>query len=49
MYYMTYYSEYIYEGNYGIMLMNIGFLFGSISFLTCDKFKMFDYLKNKVE
>jgi hypothetical protein len=49
MYYMTYFSEYIYEGNYGIMLMNIGFLFGSISFLTFDKFKMFDYLKNKVE
>ena len=48
-YYMTYYSEYIYEGNYGIMFMNIGFLTTSICFLTLDKFKMFDYLKNKVE
>lgn len=46
-YYMTYFSEYIYEGNYGIMLMNIGFLFGSICFLTLNKFNVFDYLKNK--
>lgn len=46
-YYMTYFSEYIYEGNYGIILMNIGFLIGSVSFLSLDKFKVFDYLKNK--
>jgi hypothetical protein len=45
-YYMTNFSEYIYEGNYGIMLMNIGFLLGSISFLTCDKFRVFDNFKN---
>jgi hypothetical protein len=46
-YSMTFYYEYIYEGNYGIMLMNIGFLIGSISFLTLDKYKYFDSLKNK--
>jgi hypothetical protein len=46
-YSMTFYSEYIYEGNYGIILMNIGFLIGSISFLTLDKYKYFDSLKNK--
>jgi hypothetical protein len=46
-YYMTYFSEYIYEGNYGIILMNIGFLIGSVSFLSLDKFKIFDYLKHK--
>lgn len=48
-YYMTNFSEYIYEGNYGIILMNIGFLLGSISFLTLDKFNIFDRLKNKLE
>jgi fatty acid desaturase len=46
-YYMIQFSEYIYEGNYGIMLMNIGFLLGSVCFLTLDKIKAFDYLKNK--
>jgi hypothetical protein len=46
-YYMTYFSEYIYEGNYGIMLMHIGFLIGSISFLTLDKFYVFDSFKNE--
>ena len=45
-YYMTNFSDYIYEGNYGIMLMNIGFLLGSISFLTLDKFHLFDSFKN---
>jgi hypothetical protein len=45
-YYMTFYSKYIYEGNYGILLMNIGFLIGSICFLTLNKFKVFDDLKN---
>jgi len=44
-YYMTYFSEYIYEGNYGIMLMDIGILIGSIIFLSLDKFKVFDNLK----
>ena len=44
-YYMTNFSEYIYEGNYGIMLMHIGFLIGSIIFLSLDKFKVFDSLK----
>jgi hypothetical protein len=46
-YYMTNFSEYIYEGNYGIMLMHIGFLIGSVIFLSLDKFKLFDSLKNK--
>lgn len=46
-YYMTNFSEYIYEGNYGIMLMNIGVLIGSVIFLSLDKFKVFDSLKNK--
>jgi hypothetical protein len=46
-YYMTNFSEYIYEGNYSIMMMNIGFLLGSISFLTLDKFHVFDNFKNK--
>jgi hypothetical protein len=45
-YYMTNFSDYIYEGNYGIMLMNISVLLGSISFLTLDKFHVFDSLKN---
>jgi hypothetical protein len=44
-YYMTYFSEYIYEGNYGIMLMDIGILIDSIIFLSLDKFKVFDNLK----
>jgi len=46
-YYMTFFSEYIYGGNYGIILMHIGFLIGSISFLTLDKCNVFDNLKNK--
>ena len=46
-YYMSRFSEYIYEGNYGIILMNIGFLIGSITFLSLDKFKVFDNFKNK--
>jgi hypothetical protein len=45
--YMTRFSEYIYEGNYGIILMNIGFLIGSITFLSLDKFKLLDNFKNK--
>jgi hypothetical protein len=45
-YYMTYYSDYVYEGTYGILLMIIGALFGSISFLTLDKFHFFDSFKN---
>jgi hypothetical protein len=44
---MTNFTEYIYEGNYAIMIMTIGFLLGSISFLTLDKFNLFDNLKNK--
>jgi len=47
-YYMTFYSMYIYEGNYSILLMNIGFLIGSICFLTLNKFKMFDKFKIKL-
>jgi hypothetical protein len=27
--------------------MNIGFLIGSVCYLTLDKIKVFDYLKNK--
>jgi len=46
-YYMSYFSDYIYEGNYGIMLMNIGFLIGSVCFLSLNKFNAFDSLKNK--
>jgi hypothetical protein len=46
-YFMFSFSDYIYEGNYGILIMHIGFLLGSISFLTLDKFKVFDNLKNK--
>jgi hypothetical protein len=46
-YYMTNFSEYIYEGNYGIILMHIGFLISSVIFLSLDKFKVFDSLKNK--
>ena len=46
-YYMTSFSEYIYEGNYGIMLMHIGFLVSSVSFLTLNKYHVFDYLKHK--
>ena len=45
-YYTTYFSDYIYEGTYGIMLMNIGAFLGSISFLTLDKFHVFDSVKN---
>lgn len=45
-YYMTNFSDYIYEGTYGIMLMIISALLGSISFLTLDKFHVFDSLKN---
>lgn len=45
-YYLTNFSDYIYEGTYGIMFMNIGALVGSISFLTLDKFHVFDSLKN---
>jgi hypothetical protein len=44
---MTFYSEYIYEGNYGIILLLIGYSITSISFLTLDKYKYFDSLKNK--
>lgn len=40
-YYMTSFSDYIYEGNYGIMLMHIGFLISSVSFLTLNKHKIF--------
>jgi hypothetical protein len=46
-YYMTRFSEYIYEGNYGVILMNIGFLISSVIFLSLDKFKVFDNFKNK--
>ena len=45
-YYMTSFSEYIYEGNYGIILMHIGFLISSVSFLTLKKYNVFDKLKN---
>lgn len=47
-YYMTTFSEYIYEGNYSIMLMNIGFLTGSICFLTLDKLHFFEKYKVQV-
>lgn len=43
--YMTQFSDYIYEGNYSIFLMNIGCFISSVYFLTLDKFHMFDYLK----
>jgi len=46
-YYMTNFSECIYEGSYGILVMYIGFLIGSISFLTLDKFDIFDSFKNE--
>jgi hypothetical protein len=46
-YYMTFFSNYIYEGNYGIMLMHIGFLLASICFLTLDKFGILERFKNK--
>ena len=46
-YYMSRFSEYIYEGNYGIILMNIGILIVSVIFLSLDKFKVFDNFKNK--
>ena len=46
-YYISYFSNYIYEGSYGILIMHIGFLIGSITFLSLDKFKVFDNLKNK--
>lgn len=45
-YYMSQFSEYIYEGNFGIMLMLIGFLISSVSFLTLKKYNVFDNLKN---
>jgi len=44
---MSRFSEYIYEGNYGIILMNIGNLIVSVIFLSLDKFKVFDNFKNK--
>jgi len=44
-YYMTYFTECIYEGNYSIMLMTIGILISSICFLTLDKFHVFDNYK----
>ena len=46
-YYMSRFSEYIYEGNYGIILMNIGILIVSVIFLSLDKFKMLDNFKNR--
>lgn len=46
-YYMSSYSEYIYEGNFGIMFMNIGTLISSVSFLTLKKYGVIDYLKYK--
>jgi len=46
-YYMSRFSEYIYEGNYGIILMTIGLLVSSVIFLSLDKFKVFDNFKNK--
>ena len=46
-YYMTSFSEYIYEGNYGIILMHIGFLISSVYFLMLKKYDLFDYLKPK--
>jgi hypothetical protein len=46
-YYMTNFSDFIYEGSYGILIMHIGFLIGSISFLTLDKFNVIDSFKNK--
>ena len=44
-YYMSYFSEYIYEGNYGIILMEIGILISSTCFDMLDKWNMIDYLK----
>jgi hypothetical protein len=46
-YYMSRFSEYIYEGNYGIILMNIGILIVSVIFLSLDKFKMLYNFKNR--
>jgi len=46
-YYMSHFSEYIYEGNYGIHIMTIGYFTGSVIFLSLDKFKVFDNFKNK--
>ena len=46
-YYMSRFSEYIYEGNYGIQIMTIGYFTGSVIFLSLDKFKVFDNFKNK--
>lgn len=46
-YYMSSYSEYIYEGNFGIMFMHIGFLISSVAFLTLKKYGVIDYLKYK--
>jgi hypothetical protein len=43
-YYMSFFSEFIYEGNYGIMLMHIGFLISSVCYLTYEKLQI---LKNK--
>ena len=47
LYYMTSFSEYIYEGNYGVILMHIGFLISSVTFLTLKKYNMIDSLKHK--
>jgi len=46
-YCMSSFSEYIYEGNYGIMLLHIGYLITSVSFLTLKKYDVFDGWKNK--
>jgi hypothetical protein len=46
-YYMSRFQEYIYEGNYSVILLYIGFLLVSITFLTLDKFNVFDNFKNK--
>lgn len=48
-YYMTLYSEYIYEGDYGIILTGIGYFASSVCFLTLNKFHVLDYLKHKKE
>lgn len=45
-YYMTGYSDSIYEGNYVIVLMYIGWAIASVCFLTLDKLRVFDTLKN---
>lgn len=48
-YYMTSFSEYMYEGHYGILIMGIGYFVSSVCFLTLNKFHVFDYLKHKKE